>query len=916
METNRYDIAALERAIENAECSDTEVQKLYNNLGIAYTAEGQHRKALRSHREEKKACRRLCNADHSNSAKLIDLAIAYRRCGDAMLLVDSLVDNSGRVKRKRVDIVSAAHEQHVKGLDIARRADQTLLASRIEVQAACAAIAHSALALALDTKQKTDFATVCLFCAKAAMLAEKFTVSEGVNIGNKQNMLLSSAVNMAIALSGLGAKKRARALLQAAAVRAKKSGDSMNLRRAIANLAEESGEDGDWQQCRKYVEEWIRLAKLSKDEYDEGDALRKLGVVFFELRQYERAREVLQRALLICRDDTARHDARRNLQLVEQELEEHVAALKKYKQLVAEAPALARAGKYAEEARMRIQAGEIAFRIQNPQDTIEQLIRYFQLVDNYNCDLKATRIKLQTHLTAIANTAESFWRCKQYDDAISWATRELTAYGDDVAGQAQAWCNLGVYLDDAGKRGRSREALVRSIELAKISGDMEILKRAQNNLELMDDEPGSSENSAAEPVIVREQRDCWRQSRDATPPARSEDGGANTDCAVPIVLARGRGDGYAYDAANTDMGDSVVIISGEMDDIALPSKYIHENEHRDVSTVTPSAARSCSRPRLGDNQSRSNRSRGMSTGDSGSAGARKYVDVAVVYKQLCTKSGGLITPRNGVVEVLRSASASILTNSGLETSSSNVVVDLAGFLISDRELACLLESLAAFGEQQSLDLNISRNPLLSDAAYLYFASEARFSVLSWGLVRVLDLSCNALDAKSLNHLAEATRAGRGLSRLVELNLSKNGLGRHPIASAEACAIVLLNSASLRSIDLSLNLLSHSFLQRLVQSMATRRSLGAVSSTPCLERVDLKLNNRRRATALLEFQNTEAATSYLEQLANNIPSLKCVDIRCCGASFELRRTLYSKALSHGIFRKFVVASPGVFDDAAN
>lgn len=53
-----YDIRALEKALENVENNDAEAHKLYNSLGHEHFASRHYRQSLKTHREEKRACKR------------------------------------------------------------------------------------------------------------------------------------------------------------------------------------------------------------------------------------------------------------------------------------------------------------------------------------------------------------------------------------------------------------------------------------------------------------------------------------------------------------------------------------------------------------------------------------------------------------------------------------------------------------------------------------------------------------------------------------------------------------------------------------------------------------------------------------------------------------------------------------------
>ncbi len=618
-----------------------------------------------------------------------------------------------------------------------------------------------------------------------------------------------------------------------------------------------------------------------------------------------------------------------------------------------------------EEAKARISAGELAFRLRRYEEVIVHLERYFELVDNYNCDPEVTSVALPNHLTSVANLAEAFWQMKKYSEAVHWATRELTSYGDDVAGQAQAWCNLGVYLSDYGKKEEALEALNRSVELAHVAGDLDIAKKAECNIDILTTESEKSPSAALAmnsvpdaitgiPAAIRNR--AGEQELGASAAAELPRFSARAEASIlgplnakspsqphnstsrpqthnatsPSQPAAGSnvidltGDdenaGYVMSREN-----SIVILSGNPSNNQRCSQHppvfgsdfaSTPNRRRDVN-ATSSAAYSYSKPREPrENMSRSNFSRGCSGADRSSAGSRKYVDVASIYKKLCASdSRRKTTARQGILEVLRAASASVLTSIDVENGTECVHIDLQGSFMGDSELPYLFQALAAFGNFKPIAFDLSYNPLLSDTGYRCFVGDARMS--SCANIRVLNLSCAGVDGKALQLIAEAMRPGQGLAHVKDLSLSKNALGRHPVLCVEACATLFTAASSLESVDLSFNLLSSAFFTQLVNSIQLKKSAnaGTIHRSSTLQHVDLKLNNRRNPTAMLEFDKSGDAVECVAQLTRLMPTLQSIDVRSCGAPFSVRKALYAFVRGANVSDKILIVSPGVFDEAA-
>jgi tetratricopeptide (TPR) repeat protein len=956
---DEYDVAALERALEHAEHADAEVHKVYNNLGLAHTAAGRHRAALRAHRNEKQACKRLVNDSGGSASRLVDLAIAYRRCGDAMLKVDALavgVDNDdgddeddARQSRTgaantittRVEIARHAYIQHQKALTTAAAARKAgSPAASVEVQAASAAMSQSALAIALETRERDDYTMVVAMCGRAAAMVEQLSDTDAVSSKARVEMTLSAAVNLAIAVSGLGDKPNAKKLFQAAGVRARNIGDRLNLIRCIANLAEEAGDEGDWMLCSEYVDEWVALAKKQRDTGEEADALRKRGAAMFERNKFEEARAALDRAALIGRDKSSREEALKNLHLVELELDEIRVAREKLQDVLPQVIAAYESGDMVEEARLRLTAGEAAVNLRvDDSPVFEHLSRYFVLVDEYGCSTMATGIDDVRHCTAVANMSEAYWRRGQFADAVNWGMRELAVYGDDIAGQAQAWCNIGIYLDDDGKFENALEALNKSIALAEEAGDEQLRSRAELNRNVVianRAERNEQSNLGCDDsgVILG---DCSaRASGDADAIAgvslgREESIESNhDDVEMPDVVT----EAVSFPAValpgvvSTSLGEqSIVMDSGGTNVAGGRGRYV------DGGTVLSNAFPR----RLSTGQSVETRSCGLGTGaDRSSAGSRRYIDLPAEYRKRCkglSMSGRIVEPRGMIMEKLRTVSAKLVTSDESETQT----VDVSATFLTDKEFVSLFETLTALPvKEPTLSLNLRLNPLITPVSFRWLAGSGtgaasgsqRVSAMMLmpsigpprGLPSVvcLDLSGTGLDALSLGILARALDEKCGtLPSLATLSVGKNSLGDAPVAAADAVARLLTQSSSLRTLDLSLNLLPNNFLPLLadkVESFSSQREARTTTSGVC--NVDFSLNNRRAPTALLETDG-DSVVGYVRRLMRVVPSLQRLDLRACGAVADVRRALFAFRAELVDCRsqfEIVVVSPDVYDEA--
>lgn len=926
-----YDIPALERALENVEDNDVEAHKLYNNLGLAHAANRKYRLALKAHREEKRACKRLvATAGANNGPRLLDLAIAYRRCGDVMLKLDRLVDARNVVIDVRANVIRAANEQHRKGLEIAQSVRRCGVAARVEVQASCAAVAQSALALALETKDRGHFEAAAFGCVEASMLADSLPVGkDGVSANAKEVMLLGISTNMAIAISGLGERAKAKALLHAIAVRAKKANDEHNLVRAIANLAEEAGEEEDWDLCEAYVREWIRLAKKNDDEADESDALRKLATILTEKGRYEEARQALERSLIIASTRQAQDEARHFLNVVEQEIEDRKKSEVELERLEAEASKFGQDGNFVEEAKARMAAGNCAFKLERPEDVARLLCRYFKLVDDYGCDTTVTGVSDVIHNTAVANLGEAMWTMKRYEEAVKWASRELTLFSDDIGGQAQAWCNLGVYLDDYGKRENAIEALKKSVELAQKSGEDEVLKKAQNNLEVIQgsqdatggEKPNDDLEDELQPTLMDfetpedthaelEAEVQMRPQAEPCGPVNEE----NTVDMAPIHSAKNVG---GERSIIIDSSQPMKALNNQLSGPMSDRSQGNSSKRSRMERTNLGVSKMTREVRLGNESSRSQRSR-VAIADHSSGGVNKFVDLASEYKRICGKRQHPPVPsRPMIASSLRSLSSILLAREACEEPRNTPdKLDLSALFLNNYDVSVLLETLSLLGPDQRVFLDMRLNPMVTPAAYECLNPRSFASPSALHGIRKIDFSCAGVSGNALLILSDALSEEGSLVNVTHLNVSKNGLGRQGKTTANAVARILFRAAQLEVLDVSLNLLQNSFMPDLIEAVnSTSRSLqGADLSKSPVRIIDLHLNNRQSPTALLEVERPEAIAECFKQLFVAMPGLESVDVRACGGNTEMRRALRYLAAGFPSFsQNIVTVSPAVHDD---
>jgi tetratricopeptide (TPR) repeat protein len=983
---NKYDVSSLERALENAENVDAVAHELYNNLGLAHAAAGRHRAALRAHRAEKQACKRLVAENDGNAARLLDLSIAYRHCGDATLKVNVLTvgpatavcddddddDESSRPVNKitaRVDIARSAFTQHEKALNAAVAAHKAGgKGGIVEVQASLAAMAQSALAVAHETREEYDYDRVASLCARAVTMAEKLSDNDVGGHKARFGMTLSASVNLASAISGLGDKKKAKRLFQATGVRARHIGDKLNLIRCIANLAEEADDDGDWPLCIEYVDEWITLAKSQNDDSEEADALRKRGTVLFEMRKHEDAREALDRAALLARDVSAREEALKFLHLVELEIEEIRVARETLETVTKKVSVAFESGDVIEEARLRLSASEAAFTLLSEDTAVfDHLSRYFALVDEYGCSTMTTGVDEIRHCSAVANMAEVHWRGGRFGEAVEWGMRELAVYADDLAGQSQAWCNIGIYLEDSGKHEKAKDALNRSIALAEEAGDKQLRDKAELNLNIIiethaereqqeqmnvdsgeidnfDNLEGDHSDIVTAGVLSHMPVGDPVASNSNIMHANDDENASGTNMTgISALVATSFGEKTPIDSRRgTGSGGelSIVVNSDNVNGVGVSSREW---------IIGGSAARSNEIVNGLSNQRRQARidqslgaysTCGGNGGDRSSAGSRRYMDLSTAYRKRCMAVAygkQTVEPRALILEKLRTLSAKLIT--GCE--SDVMTLDVSASFLGDDEFIPLFESLAALPvNEPQLSVNLRLNPLLTPASICWLAGTAasaaaaaaappardvifRPARVSSGPPRSLqsivslNLSGTGLDAASFGALARALNGRTGtLPSVATLDVGKNGLGGAPALAADAVARLLTQPSALQTLDLSLNLLSNTFLSLVADNVERLILLRLPGSPPCgVYEIDLSLNNRRAPTALLEAPSS-AVVGWVRRLIRAVPSLGRLDVRASGGVGPVRRGLFElreELIAEGNGFELVVASPEVYDE---
>lgn len=922
-----YNVASLERLLENAEHNDTEAHKLYNNLGLAHAASRNFRLSLNAHREEKKICKRLLSDNPNDTVRHLDLAIAYRRCGDAMIKLDRLVDGRNVFITSREEIIRLAQSQHVKGLNIARSAPvtpHTRPAVRLEMQAASAALAQSSLALALQTHEAKHFIDAASASVRAARLADRLIVGHaGLSYSSKQSLLLGIALNHAIALSGLGEKKHARTLLQTVAIRAMALDDRANLVRAFSNLSEEASEDNEWNLCEAYVREWVRRARREEDHCDESDALRKLAVALRENGDLRGAEESLQRSLSLPSSDEGHREAELFLTVIQQDIEEHTRAQIQYHEFQRKAEACKQGGDYVEEARSCIAAGNNAFALRKPEKVADILTRYFELVDDFGCDPVITGVEDSVHNAAIANMGESLWRLKRFEDAVKWATRELSVYDGDLPGQAQAWCNLGVYLDDLGKKEKAMDALQQSIDIAKKCRESDTLKRAEDNLLLVKQELKGAEERVknwgslgskindAEPAneiaCVTTTQGCAHRSFGACKRKHS----GNVDCDEESNV---RDSKLGIDESDAK---SIIMVSSQ----AMKKTKIHDGREdqreqerimRKTSTSTKHSMRGI---HFGGEQSMSFHSHDIAV-DLNTRGLRNIVDLPKEYRAMCGGSYRQGIPvRPMIVSAFRDVSSALLSREACDQYHVAAArLNLSGLLVDSDDVLSVFQTLSLISGNLVVSIDLSLNPVIG--ASIYDRTNMRKLSSSYALhaVKQLDLSCAGLSAETVCRLSDSLSDHGPLCQVVDLNLSKNALGRYGRSIGAAVGRLICRALQLRSIDLSLNMLPNNFFVDFTEKLVNYESRDTLASST-LQNVNLCLNNRRVPTGLLETNEAQTLVDQFLLLFKLIPKLGLVNVRACGASLHVRRALrsLSNKLSNSSRTIITVSDENLDDD---
>lgn len=911
-----YDVPSLERLLENTEHNDAESHKLYNNLGLAHAANRDYRRSLKAHREEKKICKRLLAASPNDPLRNLDLAIAYRRCGDAMLKVDRLIDSHNVTISKRDDIIRAAHTQHSKGLEVARKAPctyDTRPAIKLELQAASAAIAQSSLALALFTHKRSHFIDAANAATKAARLADRLVVGvAGISHDAKQSLLFGIAINYAISISGLGDKKRARKLLHTVAIRARALDDHLNLVRALSNLSEEASEENEWLLCEAYVREWARLARRADDSYDEADALRKLAIVLREKGDLHGAEEALVRSRRLHGSDDGLREADTFLEIIRREMEEHEEAREALQESQQLAIRLQQQGDYIEEATHRAVAGNNAFILRQNESVLEHLGRYFELVDEFGCIPSVTGVDEVTHNSAVANLAESYWIMKNFEEAVHWATRELAVFDGDPPGQAQAWCNLGVYLDDLGQKEKAANALKHSIAIALECGENETRLRAENNLAVVEQELLTirRKEQSPSPTAGRHGENICQDLVD--PEAQCVLQVIEPDvCTISPRKNRWSGEIRRKRTSETSNGDDSACVTIENDgtdensvimDSSQPMKRIKTGPEisgvRNVSDVkgddwrTHSSTRQSMRGMVQiEEHSGSRRSMERITGGSSSRGLMNIADLAAEYRQVCEKNqqwGAKVRPM--IVNAFRDLSCALLSQETRDHHHSTPIrLNLSALFVDDNDVAVVLQTLSSIGAGHDLFVDLGLNPTLSSSVFDKLSTRSIASSFGLHSIRQLDLSCAGVAPNTVRKLADLLEDGEALACTTSISLSKNGLGRYGSKFSTSILKLLTNGKKIQSLDLSLNVLSNSFLPQIAEKLGNSEVKNLLLSSS-LETLDLHLNNRRAPSGLLESCEVEDGTRYITILLEAFPMLKSVDVRACGASYNVRKAL--------------------------
>lgn len=938
-----FDIPALERMLDQAENNDVEMQGLYNNLGLAHAATRDYRNSLLAHREEKRICKRLLSATPDDPVRHLDLAIAYRRCGDAMLKLDKLVDASGKHLNTRPEIVRAAQAQHMRGYRITRSAPQTSTTRAniaLELQAASSALAHSSLALALHTRRREHFVNVAHACLRAARQASRLRIGEaGLSHDHKLSLLLGIAINHSIALSGAGDRARARRMLQAVAMRAIEVDDHNNLVRALSNLGEEASEDADYTLSACYVREWARLARRVHDYADEADALRKLAVVLREAGELHAARDALERALRLKSTKAAKEEAQRFLDVTQNDIDERDDAMETLSRCQREASKAKANGDYIIEAKNCLLAGNSAHILQKYEEVIKILSRYFELHDDFGCNPTLTGVEVPIHNTGVANMGEAMWKLKRYREAVDWASKELAIYDGDIPGQAQAWCNMGVYLDDYGKKERAMDALRRSIELGQKCGETDVAERAQHNLTAVEEElaEAAEKNTVAEIMEIDTAQDVIDDAE--CDPLASLQQEITRPKQLDNVRSQAQ-DEYTMEddlrscrSFGTQGRGSIIVTSSqphkklkaqpplpftERSCAASTRRSVH-NHPESTGRLRGTEVSIRSGGAFGTKQGDNWRSDAM-TEDFSSRATKNVVDIAADYKAICTKrERPKVRVRDMVVSALREMSSALVAREACDTHGDTAVpLHLSGLFLHNEDVSVICKTLAGVGDENAIALNLSLNPFISPPAYDCLRSPPGAGGVFLHSVKSLDVSCAGISAESLRKLADAVAEQGSLAHVKNLNVSKNSLGMQSRAAATAMARVMTHAARVEVFDVSLNLLPNTFLAELVESVelganATDDSTGSTQSP--LRSIDFRMNNRRSPTGLLELSDIAGTVDRVYRLFKTLPCLETINVRACGANKQMRKALVelSSQMTDDRPRNITTVSNSIQDD---
>lgn len=899
-----YDIAALERQLERTEDADADAHPIYNNLGLAYTKEGNYRKALYYHRREKEACKRLASTSRDKPERLIDLAIAYRLAGNATLHVDKLaVDNGAKVTDDRLAILRQAHVQHGKALKVALEAAQGGAAADFELQTATAAMAQSAISIALETQVADDFRTASELAGKAAVRAENLSDKEAGGKKVRGAMTLAAAVNLGLALSGLGDKQRAKTLFQAAAVKARKAGATETIVQCVANLAQEAQDECDWDLCLDYADEWVLLSKKLRDKPEEADAQRMRGRTLVLLRQFDAARTAFERAEIYGRDERAREDARTSREWVEKEIDAQKDLGVALAAAVAECEKALSAEDPIAEARAKLDAAEASFSLGMFSVAIDHFGRYFELVDEYACSTGVTGIGQRRHCMSVTSMAESMHHEKRFTEAVQWAERELQVCEvDDKAAQASAYCNIGNYNDDLGKYEAAKENLRKSIVLATESGDQSILEKAKNNLSIvLENEAEKNTETIPQAVAAAD-----------TAVAGSDDvvvGSQNSVELVEDFRAVGMNNaGQQFESADVPVSptrmpanggereESICISSGSAGGFVGASRVrsgATSNAQGGMNSVPPvrnSSSRAASHTRVTGTAS-------ASVADRSFAGKRRIIDVADIYRRRCEAVSqrpgvGELEVRRVILQRLQPLSAKVVACADSDV----LEVDMSLCFLHDGEFRPLVEALAELPVHAPLlHLNCSLNPIITSDSVRWLASSANGPPRPLESLVALDLSGAGLTSSCLGPLARALTANGVLPCLANLFLGKNAIGNVDNVTANAVGLLLMQETRLKHLDMSLNLLSHTFLPQLADAVELLAKQKPAGTTTSILSFDLRLNNRRNPTALLElspegFSSPEEPVQCITRILEAVPSLSTLDVRASGAAWPVRQSL--------------------------